>query len=366
MKTPCCKLILCVALVCLFVGPSLAGLFDDDDLLGNEIEGSGKEERRKPYNGGEETYKKSSSKYNSKSKKGNYNRKQNVPAPQKKIRPTPTTTTTTTTTPTTTTTTEAPTTTTTTTTTTTEAPTTTTTTTTTTTEAPTTTTQAGAPSTAPSPPKTAVGQGSSSLSFSVSVKAVSVKVIYECLCPQSQKFIISQLLPTYRKLRDRLHVTLLPFGKARLNKDGASSNGVICEHGDAECKGNKIQACVSQVAQETLKAVEVVACMSQSTQPHRVAKSCVKASGVSWSMVHKCVTKSGNAYVLKMAQETWKVQKNVTRVPLIEINGEVSSYIQEESQRSFLSLTCEKIGGAGTKDEPLPCAEERRRRRRRR
>ncbi|EEC07684.1 gamma-interferon inducible lysosomal thiol reductase, putative [Ixodes scapularis] len=317
-------------------------------------------------------------------------------------------------------------------------------------------------------------QSSSSDSLSVNVKKVFVTVIYECLCPHSQEFIKSQLLPTYKKLQDRLHVTLLPFGKARLNQNGtttngATTNGVICEHGDAECEGNKIQTCVAQVAKETLQAIEVVACMSnykvpnsaakkcvkasgvswtmvhecvtkngnhyvlqvaQETWklqknvtrvpliavngengptsngvicehgsaecegnkiqmcvaqvaketlqtievvacmssykvPNKAAKKCVKASGVSWTMVHGCVTKNGNAYILKVAQETWKVQKNITRVPLIAVDGEVSSYIQEESQSSFLRLTCQKIGGVGTDQEPEPCAEERRRRRRR-
>uniref|UniRef100_A0A0K8REK0 Putative gamma-interferon inducible lysosomal thiol reductase n=1 Tax=Ixodes ricinus TaxID=34613 RepID=A0A0K8REK0_IXORI len=357
MKSPCFNWVVGVAFTCLFVGQTLADIYIGLNFMNNDISGPDESQVRNTKNRGKK-YGYKDPPYKSGIPKRGYNRKQSPKSPAKMIEAEPTTTTTTTEPTTTTTTTEPPT-------------------TTTTTEAP--TTVAVVP-TAPAfssnfiknvaIQNSAMVQSSSSGSLSVNVKKVSVTVIYECLCPHSQEFIRSQLLPTYKKLQDRLHVTLLPFGKARLNQNGttnngATTNGVICEHGDAECEGNKIQTCVAQVAKETLQAIEVVACMSNYKAPNSAAKQCVKASGVSWTMVHECVTKNGNHYVLQVAQETWKLQKNVTRVPLIAVNGEVSSYIQEESQTDFMSLTCQKIGGEGTDQEPQPCAEERRRRRRR-
>uniref|UniRef100_A0A6B0V889 Putative gamma-interferon inducible lysosomal thiol reductase n=1 Tax=Ixodes ricinus TaxID=34613 RepID=A0A6B0V889_IXORI len=347
MKSPCFKWVVGVAFTCLFVGQALADIYIGVNVLNNDISGPDESTVRNTKNRGAKYGYKERPYKSGNPERGSY-RKQS------------TTTTTTTT--------EA-------------------TTTTTTTELPTTTTTTEAPTTVAVVPtalafssnfiksvviqNSAMVQSSSSGSLSVSVKKVFVTVIYECLCPHSQEFIRSQLLPTYKKLQDRLHVTLLPFGKARLNQsgtttNGATTNGVICEHGDAECEGNKIQTCVAQVAKETLQAIEVVACMSNYKAPNSAAQKCVKASGVSWTMVHECVTRNGSHYVLQVAQETWKLQKNVTRVPLIAVNGEVSSYIQEESQTNFMSLTCQKIGGEGTAQEPEPCAEERRRRRRRR
>uniref|UniRef100_A0A147BX54 Putative gamma-interferon inducible lysosomal thiol reductase n=1 Tax=Ixodes ricinus TaxID=34613 RepID=A0A147BX54_IXORI len=332
MKIPCCGWAVCVAFVCLFVGQSLADIFDSINSTENEISDEDDNRYRKTYQKPGQA--RSPFRFNEKEKKDSHRRKDTSSAPTRPPITTP-----------------APT--------------------TTTTEAP--TAAAVVPSTPASPPSSGLGfglpnsgvvQGDSSQSLSLSVKKVAVTVIYECFCPQSQEFIKSQLLPTYKKLRDHLDVTLLPFGKARLDQNGPTSNGVICEHGSAECEGNKIQMCVAQVAKETLQTIEVVACMSSYKVPNKAARKCVKASGVSWTMVHGCVTKNGNTYILKVAQETWKVQKNITRVPLIAVDGEVSSYIQEESQSSFLSLTCQKIGGVGTDQEPEPCAEERRRRRR--
>uniref|UniRef100_A0A0K8RMH8 Putative gamma-interferon inducible lysosomal thiol reductase n=1 Tax=Ixodes ricinus TaxID=34613 RepID=A0A0K8RMH8_IXORI len=333
MKILCYGWAVGVAFVCLFVGQSLADIFDSIDSTENEISDEDNNQYRKTYpKPGRARY---PSKVNEKEKKDSHRRKDTSSAPARPPITTPALTTTTT---------EAP------------------------------TAAAVVPSTPASPPSSdldfglpnyGVVQSGSSQSLSVSVKKVAVTVIYECFCPHSQEFIKSQLLPTYKKLRDHLDVTLLPFGKARLDQNGPTSNGVICEHGSAECEGNKIQMCVAQVAKETLQTIEVVACMSSYKVPNKAARKCVKASGVSWTMVHGCVTKNGNTYILKVAQETWKVQKNITRVPLIAVDGEVSSYIQEESQSSFLSLTCQKIGGVGTDQEPEPCAEERRRRRRR-
>ncbi|CAN8010649.1 unnamed protein product [Ixodes pacificus] len=356
MKTPCCKWVVGVAFTCLFVGQTLADIYIGLNILSNPNSGPDKSKAQDDKKSAKRYGYKKSPYTSDKSNTEDYNSKKNIKSPAKMIKTKPTTTTTTE--PTTTSTTEPPT-------------------TTTTTEAPTTVAVVPTiPASSSNLIKNAVFQNSAMVqsgsfdSLSVTVKKVFVTVIYECLCPHSQEFIRSQLLPTYKKLQDRLQVTLLPFGKARLNQNGtitngATKNGVICEHGDAECEGNKIQTCVAQVAKETLQAIEVVACMSNYKVPNSAAKKCVKASGVSWTMVHECVTKNGNHYVLQVAQETWKLQKNVTRVPLIVVNGEVSSYIQEESETNFMSLTCQKIGGEGTDQEPEPCAEERRRRRRR-
>ncbi|CAN8028384.1 unnamed protein product [Ixodes persulcatus] len=334
MKSPCCGWAVGVAFVCLFVVQSLVDIFDSIDSTENEISDEDSNQYRKAYP--KPGRARSPFKFNKKEKKDSNRRKDTSSAPARPPMTTPAPTTTTT--------------------------------------RATPTAAAVAPSTPASPPSSGfyfglsnsgMVQGGSSQLLSVSVKKVAVTVIYECFCPHSQEFIKNQLLPTYKKLRDHLDVTLLPFGKARLDQNGPTSNEVICEHGSAECEGNKIQMCVAQVAKETLQTIEVVACMSSYKVPNKAARKCVKASGVSWTMVHGCVTKNGNTYILKVAQETWKVQKNITRVPLIAVDGEVSSYIQEESQSSFLSLTCQKIGGVGTDQEPEPCAEERRRRHRR-
>lgn len=69
---------------------------------------------------------------------------------------------------------------------------------------------------------------------------VPVAVYYETLCPDSIKFITSQLYPVYTSgLKSRLNVTLVPYGKAVKN---SGPNGVTfeCRHGPVECYGDKV------------------------------------------------------------------------------------------------------------------------------
>nr|XP_050041734.1 mucin-2-like [Dermacentor andersoni] len=63
------------------------------------------------------------------------------------------------------------------------------------------------------------------VSYEISMKKVSVQVVYECLCPHSRRFIVSQLLPVYELLREYMHLTLLPFGRARVENGSGSSGG---------------------------------------------------------------------------------------------------------------------------------------------
>lgn len=47
---------------------------------------------------------------------------------------------------------------------------------------------------------------------------VNVDVYYESLCGDSMRFITSQLVPSYPDLKQHLHVTFIPYGKATVSK----------------------------------------------------------------------------------------------------------------------------------------------------
>lgn len=93
---------------------------------------------------------------------------------------------------------------------------------------------------------------------------MNVGVYYESLCPDSIRFIQSQLATEYPNFADFIDLDLIPFGKST-SGDGTTFE---CQHGPLECEGNRIQSCVLSAASDTLSQVNFVACqMSYTADP---------------------------------------------------------------------------------------------------
>uniref|UniRef100_A0A090XDH4 Putative gamma-interferon inducible lysosomal thiol reductase n=1 Tax=Ixodes ricinus TaxID=34613 RepID=A0A090XDH4_IXORI len=242
MKNPCCGWAVGVAFVFLFVGQSLANIIDSIDSTENEISDEYDNRYRKTYPKPDQP--RSPFKFNENEKKDSHRRTDTLSPPARPPMTTPA--------PETTTTTEAP------------------------------TAVAVVPPTPASPPSSGFDfglpnsnmvQSGSSQSLSVSVKKVRgyghLRVFLSAQPRIHQKSAVTHVQEASGP-SGRHPVTIT--AKARLDQNGPTSNGVICEHGSAECEGNKIQMCVAQVAKETLQTIEVVACMSSYKVPNKAAK----------------------------------------------------------------------------------------------
>lgn len=182
-------------------------------------------------------------------------------------------------------------------------------------------------------------------------KRVSVQLIYECHCPRSRMFIVSQLLPVYEKLREHMNLTLLPFGRARIangttNGTKSKSPTFNCQRGYKECLGDMIHTCILRGVQETLTAVRIIACMSKSPNPHRAGRRCVERHGLEWHRVDRCVAENGKVYLLDVGRKTWKITKTVDHVPIVLVEGDSSHTIQVEAQFNLMGLICSRIPNA--------------------
>lgn len=199
--------------------------------------------------------------------------------------------------------------------------------------------------------------GESTTSVTVTTKKVKIVVIYESHCPYSRRFVHSQLYPTYKLLGKYLNVTILPFGKAsswnETDKDGHNVIKFHCQHGPNECEGNKLEACTVKVVKETLVAIQIIACMSESFMPHKVAKDCVEKAGVQWRLIETCFNKDGDALLYEMAKETWKVKAHVDRVPLVVVDGQMDNYVEVMAQKDLLGLTCGQLGSTNSETEKI-------------
>lgn len=199
--------------------------------------------------------------------------------------------------------------------------------------------------------------------ISVSIKKVEVSVVYESHCPFSRRFMYEQLYPTYKKMKKFMNLTILPFGKAHIDNVTAEDPHITCQHGTNECIGNMMETCVLHVANETMTAVQILACMSTDSQPHLAGPKCVKGTSVKWSMVNDCVTKHGTHYIVEVAKQTWSIQSYVARVPLVVVDGMMDNYVEYYAQKNMMRLVCEHL--PYEEYSMTPCFGSWRRRRRR-
>lgn len=131
--------------------------------------------------------------------------------------------------------------------------------------------------------------GLSEPNVTLSAKA-TISVYYEVLCADSKAFVSNQLVPVQKKYREHVNIRFVPFGKASFVKRDNNQYQVYkklcinlskifsivkiyaiffsifqfyCQHGDEECHGNKLHACLIEAYDsndDQSKLTSVIAC----------------------------------------------------------------------------------------------------------
>ncbi|XP_049768939.1 GILT-like protein 1 [Schistocerca cancellata] len=151
---------------------------------------------------------------------------------------------------------------------------------------------------------------------------VEVGVYYEAQCPDSQDFIIDQLLPAYEKAPNLIEPIFIPYGKAHTIRTPTGYE-FVCQHGPSECEGNKIHACAIDVLQEIDIQLKYIGClMSDYDYPELVGQKCAKQLGIDWNPILWCSRGTRGTELLRAYGEATKaLDPPVSFIPTVTLNG---------------------------------------------
>ncbi|CAL1579210.1 unnamed protein product [Knipowitschia caucasica] len=178
-----------------------------------------------------------------------------------------------------------------------------------------------------------------------SPEPVKVEVFYETLCPDCIDFMTHMLYPSSVLLRDVLDLTVVPYGNARESFDGQRYI-FSCQHGEQECLGNMIQACVLNMV--PAEASIIVFCMEAAADVVQAAQACVElyAPQLPWDRLADCVKGDlGNQLMHENAKKTKALSPPHTSVPWVTVDGVHTEELQEKALSSLVSLVCSKYQG---------------------
>ncbi|XP_047985256.1 gamma-interferon-inducible lysosomal thiol reductase-like [Leguminivora glycinivorella] len=180
---------------------------------------------------------------------------------------------------------------------------------------------------------------------------VKLQVYYECLCPDCIAFHLGPLDDVYRKIGSYIDLKLYPYGNAKKSEKNGKTV-ITCQHGPAECYGNKLHACAIEILNDISKAEFYNSCMMNGTWGGRGstdmdATNCGKSMGIDSKAIIACAKSSRGEDLLEYyGQETDKlVDKQY--VPWVLINGEFF-----DSNGDLMKKICETLSNS-----PPPCAE---------
>merc|ERR1711981_777030 len=174
---------------------------------------------------------------------------------------------------------------------------------------------------------------------------VKITVYYEAMCGDSKRFVTHQLYPTFRTLGQYMDVVLKPFGKANFTANGDGWD-FTCQHGDAECVGNLMQACILNQVSDPEEYVPLISCIMAADYPPTAAQQCIPDLGISttnYDTVKKCAKSvEGQNLLHDIGVETHALDPALYFVPWILFHDEFIEADWAEAQRDLKGLLCSK------------------------
>ncbi|XP_007897114.2 gamma-interferon-inducible lysosomal thiol reductase [Callorhinchus milii] len=190
-----------------------------------------------------------------------------------------------------------------------------------------------------------------------SAPPVEISLYYESLCPACRSFLVLQLYPTWLMLHSIMNVTLVPYGNAQ-EKLQSGKWAFECQHGEQECLGNMIEACLMHTLKNPENYFPIIYCMESAPYVIKAAELCVRIyePAQTWSTVESCVQGDlGNQLMHRNAVQTEALNPPHQYVPWILVNGNHTDVLESHAVGSLFNLVCNLY--TGTKPEACAKAE---------
>ncbi|XP_012263457.2 GILT-like protein 3 [Athalia rosae] len=174
------------------------------------------------------------------------------------------------------------------------------------------------------------------------VQKVLVSVYYEALCPDSRSFVIKQLVPTFQRISDNLHMELIPYGKARTTETPTGYE-FECQHGPTECEANIIHACVIDLVIDPSIQLDYITCMIQDNMlPEHVMERCAAKVNLDVSPIEKCYKGTkGKELLAKFGEMTDDLSPKITFIPTITLDKDSGN--QPAILKNLLRQVCLRL-----------------------
>lgn len=175
---------------------------------------------------------------------------------------------------------------------------------------------------------------------------IKITLFYESYCPFSIKFMLQQLYPVTMKYSKLLVLDLIPFGHCKVQQRKNGMYDFKCQHGEKECYGNRVHACVIQqgVDKGNAKVVMALTCLMNYNYQDMEVKRCLEKSNLSWDRHKLCMLRDATTLEVAYGKRTHENVPEVKYVPFVIFNDTYNHHLEEIAVNNLEAAVCELFG----------------------
>ncbi|CAG9828530.1 unnamed protein product [Diabrotica balteata] len=177
------------------------------------------------------------------------------------------------------------------------------------------------------------------------LERVKISIHYEALCPDSRFFVVYQLLPIYKRLKNNIDLDFIPYGKAK-TIETAGKIEFECQHDITECFANKIHACAISVLKNPERLINYISCLLKQylSPPEEAGELCAKEQNINFTPILDCANSNHGSILLKhYGERTNALRPRVKFIPTIQFNGSQTIVSQALILKDFKKAFCSML-----------------------